>query len=243
MNKSGHPTNHSGHAGGRDDESVHHESHNSSASAAKHSTVSDQKRYWRSIVKQKQESMSAEHRIRLSQMMCGKLMNSRMWHDSTQVALYYGVGQEVHTEPLLAAGWSEGKRMYLPKTNPRQHTLTFYEVERMQDTEVVYFGLREPRPDASKKLQPKRLDLIVVPGLVFDKFGYRIGYGAGYYDRFLPLVPDPVPRIALAFQQQVLTEDVLPAEAHDIPVDLIITEKRQLDCTLHRDDNSTDDMP
>jgi len=70
--------------------------------------------------------------------------------------------------------------------------------------------------------------LVIVPGIAFDKKGYRIGYGHGYYDRFLKILKKDVKKIGLAFEIQVVDE--IPEEEHDVPVDIVVTEKRVLKC-------------
>lgn len=83
------------------------------------------------------------------------------------------------------------------------------------------FGLCQPaRP--WRRLPPERMDLVIVPGLAFDRNGHRLGRGGGYFDRFLEKVPAQVPRIGLAFRFQVVAR--LPRESHDQPVDRVITD-------------------
>lgn len=87
------------------------------------------------------------------------------------------------------------------------------------------FGILEPIE--TMKIAYKNIGLILVPGVVFDKEGHRIGYGFGYYDKFLKKVPKAF-KIGLAFDFQVV--DKIPREMHDVPVDLIVTEKRVVEC-------------
>lgn len=87
------------------------------------------------------------------------------------------------------------------------------------------FGILEPIE--LSKMSYKSIDLILVAGIVFDKEGYRLGYGFGYYDKFLKKIPKAV-KIGLAFDFQVV--DKLPREPHDVPVDVIVSENRVIDC-------------
>ena len=91
------------------------------------------------------------------------------------------------------------------------------------------FGILEPIE--LMKIAYKNIDLVLVPGIVFDKEGHRIGYGFGYYDKFLKKVPKAV-KVGLAFDFQIV--DRIPAEEHDVPVDFIITEKRIIECKKNK---------
>ena len=87
------------------------------------------------------------------------------------------------------------------------------------------FGILEPIELA--KITYKSIDMVLVPGVIFDKNGYRLGYGLGYYDRFLNKLPKAV-KVGLCFDFQVM--DKVPREEHDIPVDYIVTDKEIIEC-------------
>jgi 5-formyltetrahydrofolate cyclo-ligase len=93
-----------------------------------------------------------------------------------------------------------------------------------------YRGIPEPHADAPHA-SPHEVALALVPGVAFDAAGRRLGYGGGYYDRLLPLLPRTAPRIAGAFDLQLV--DVVPAAAHDLAVDMIVTPTRIV--SAHRD--------
>ena len=84
------------------------------------------------------------------------------------------------------------------------------------------FGIREPKPQVGTPQAIADIDAILVPAVAFDRRGYRVGYGGGYYDRFLPELRGRAVRVGLAFACQLV--DSVPAGAHDVPVDFIVTE-------------------
>ena len=86
-------------------------------------------------------------------------------------------------------------------------------------------GILEPKEGKLYPVDPKIIDLCLIPGLAFDLEGHRIGFGAGYYDRFLPLLKPGTPKMALAFDFQISPKP-LPHEAHDVKLDFICTEKK-----------------
>lgn len=85
------------------------------------------------------------------------------------------------------------------------------------------FGLSQPR-EATPRTEPHLIDAVIVPAVAYDERGMRLGYGGGYYDRLLPLLRDDCLRIGFAFDEQVLAE--IPAEEHDVAVDLVVTQTR-----------------
>jgi len=97
------------------------------------------------------------------------------------------------------------------------------------DFQLGSFGVREPAEEDFNFVSPDQIDLVVVPGLAFDRRGGRIGYGKGYFDRLLSRLGSQVPRIALAFDFQVL--GAVPQDENDIRVDAIITEKSTMNCS------------
>ena len=98
-----------------------------------------------------------------------------------------------------------------------------------QDLVPGYFNIPEPDPKKSLRLEPGEIDAAIIPGSVFDIHGGRLGYGGGYYDRFLLTDAPQAKRIGLAFELQVV--DKVPLKPHDQPLDILITEKRIVNIT------------
>ncbi len=98
-----------------------------------------------------------------------------------------------------------------------------------QDLVPGYYNIPEPDPKKSLRLEPGEIDAAVIPGSVFDIHGGRLGYGGGYYDRFLLNDAPQAKRIGLAFELQVV--DNVPLEPHDQPLDILITEERIVNIT------------
>ncbi len=96
------------------------------------------------------------------------------------------------------------------------------------DLQVARFGLLEPKPETLRPVDPQELDLVIVPGVAFDREGFRIGFGAGYYDRFLPKLRKDSVLISLVYDFQLMPK--VPREPHDIAVHWIITEKELIEC-------------
>jgi len=138
------------------------------------------------------------------------------------IALYAPVNNEVETADLFLAGRREGKQLLFPRVAGRD--LEFVEVSSWSELEPAAFGIAEPT--GSSIVEPAAIDLMVVPGLAFDHFGYRLGYGKGFYDRYWHQKPQHGVLVGLAYNFQVV--DRLPVEHHDIQLDLLVTEANLL---------------
>jgi 5-formyltetrahydrofolate cyclo-ligase len=140
------------------------------------------------------------------------------------IASFVGVNSEVNTAPLLERALADGKRVAVPWRDGVE--LRFTALDDLGDLVPASFGLREPaeplRVDAGREIAPEAIDLVLVPGLGFDRLGNRLGHGRGYYDRFLRRCRRETPRVGLAFECQVV--DQLPVTDRDEPLDLLVTE-------------------
>jgi 5-formyltetrahydrofolate cyclo-ligase len=194
------------------------------------------KKAWREMISKEKEDMTWSEWDHLSSSITAKTLLLPEWKRAEKVALYYSVEKEVDTKGILENGWSSGKNMFLPKSEPTTKKLTFFEVKDYGQLQIGAFGIHEPIPEKCRHLDKKELDLVIVPGVVFDTKGYRIGYGGGFYDRFLENNKvHNIPTLSLAFSFQVI--DVhLPIDRFDIPVDQIITEEQLIVCKECRRD-------
>ncbi|HET7024882.1 MAG TPA: 5-formyltetrahydrofolate cyclo-ligase [Gemmatimonadales bacterium] len=142
------------------------------------------------------------------------------------VAAYVSVRSEVPTLPLVEAMLAAKKRVVLPVVaGPDIRLVRLDAVSELAPTEL---GLLEPGPAvrdrADRRLQPSELDLILVPGVAFDRKGGRIGYGRGYYDRVLARIRSGTPTIGLAFEAQVI--DAVPMGPADYHLKHLVTEAK-----------------
>lgn len=134
-------------------------------------------------------------------------------------------GDELDTRGLVARLLASGREVYLPRTEPREHRLRLHRYPCPLAAHRI--GLEEPTPE-SPELEADAIDdtidVALVLGLAFDGDGYRLGYGAGYFDRFL--ARRPFPAVGLAFDFQLV--DALPREPHDVPMAVVVSERRTL---------------
>ncbi|MEE3805979.1 MULTISPECIES: 5-formyltetrahydrofolate cyclo-ligase [Lysinibacillus] len=138
---------------------------------------------------------------------------------------------EVDTILLIEELWRLGKKVAVPKCHPKTRAMSFYIIDSFAQLETVYMHLREPIPARCELVDANDMDVILVPGVVFDRNGYRIGYGGGYYDRYV-LNYKKGKLMSLLFDEQII--DCVPAEEHDCPVDIIMTPTERIDCLAQR---------
>ncbi len=128
---------------------------------------------------------------------------------------------EVDTRALIGTCLAQGKRVAVPVVMPGTKTLAHALIDGLDQLVVGPWGLAQPDPAAAVWLPAEaRIDLVVVPGLAFDRRGHRIGWGGGYYDRFLAQVQTV--KIGLCYDELVL--DCIPGEPHDVPVNIVVAE-------------------
>jgi 5-formyltetrahydrofolate cyclo-ligase len=139
------------------------------------------------------------------------------------VMAFWSFGSEVPTGPIMAALHERGVRLALPRVAGRDLEARAYAPG--DPVTFAAFGAGEPAEGAP--VRPGAIDLVLTPGLAFDTAGRRIGYGGGYYDRFLPTLRGDAARVGVAFDVQVLDEP-LPAGEGDVGVAVLVTESRVL---------------
>lgn len=127
---------------------------------------------------------------------------------------------EVDTYALIETLWEMGKTVVVPRCLPKTKEMDFRKITSFTQLEIAYAELLEPIVHETTSFEKSEIDVIIVPGVVFDVRGYRIGFGGGYYDRYLE--NNPIPTIALAFSEQVVVQ--VPTDHYDISVDHIVTD-------------------
>lgn len=151
-----------------------------------------------------------------------RLQQTPEFQGAVRLALYSPILNEVFTEELFHAARRQSKTVAYPRV--RGASLEFVEVADLRELSPGAFGVLEPR--GARLVPVESLDLLVIPGVAFDRSGFRLGYGKGFYDRALHRCLKSGRLIGLAFDFQLVT--ALPAEVHDVGMDMIVTEARLL---------------
>ena len=159
-----------------------------------------------------------------SKLICDKLQSHPDFRSAQTVRLYVSARSEVRTHDLIQQELGGRKRIVIPFCQGDE--LVPWELREWSELAPGAFGILEPhdelRTASGRLVAPEDVDLICIPGIVFDRAGNRLGSGRGFYDRLLPQLREDAIKIALAYECQIVAE--MPVERHDIPVDIVVTQ-------------------
>lgn len=173
------------------------------------------------------EALSEQERSVLDNRITQKLLATSEYAEATTVLTYVSVSSEVSTRMFIECALRDGKTVAVPRCLPG-HCLEFVAIASLEQLVAAPFNLLEPAKDLPALTESQMNNSIcIVPALLVDTKGYRLGYGAGFYDRFLSTYPGK--KICLAYQQS-LSRTTLPHTAFDVAVDVVITESEVLTC-------------
>jgi len=158
-----------------------------------------------------------------------KVLALEKFEIANKILLYASMRSEVETDEIYRKAKELGKEIYYPRVMGER--MEFYFTGEMTEFETSTFGVREPKIEEGKKFEPKRDDMIFVlmPGVVFDQEGNRIGYGGGYYDKYLHWLEQVVEsenicKVAVAYECQMVDAGRIDRGEHDVRPDYIVTE-------------------
>ena len=158
-----------------------------------------------------------------------KLRSLPEFQNAKLIMFYLDFRKEVATGEIIRQCLEEGKRVVIPITDTKNIRLIPSEIiDYPGDLTPGTWGILEPKSECVRPVEPTKIDFVVVPGVSFDTSGNRLGYGGGFYDRFLRRLRPDAAFAALAFELQI-QDDVYP-EAHDYPMQYVITESRIINC-------------
>ena len=166
------------------------------------------------------ERMAPADEAAESQQLIDGLVGSSIWQDAKSIGLTMSAAVELDTRPLIAQALAAGKQVSVPKTLPHRQ-MTFITLGAGVSFEKSAFGIQEPV--GGQSIDPNQMDLIVVPGVAFADDGSRIGFGAGYYDRYLAVFKGET--VSLALSPQRFRKRTWTADSFDIKIKQIISLK------------------
>lgn len=191
----------------------------------------EEKKQLRAEARALREGLNAAYRTRSDAAIATRVAASDAFAEAPLVLAYYSVGSEVDTHVLIQEALGRGKVVALPRVVPGTRTMAWHAIGSLADAAPGFAGIPEPADDAATRIDATAVDkcaLALVPGLIFDTHGFRLGYGGGFYDAFLSTFPGR--SLGLIREQQFIgdLEKRGAREPFDQPVNLIATEGKLL---------------
>jgi 5-formyltetrahydrofolate cyclo-ligase len=188
-------------------------------------STKEYKRNIRKEVLMKRSKMKAEEKELKDNIILEKLFETNLYKNARNIFTYISFGDEINTIKLIERALKDNKNISVPKTYRETRTMNAIFIPCLKELKENHMGILEPIDD-SIVIKKEDIDLIIVPGAVFDKDFNRIGYGGGYYDRYLEDIAYKNNKVVLAYDFQIV--DKIEKEEHDVKVDIIITDKQIL---------------
>ena len=185
----------------------------------------------RNDMRQQLKRMDEETYFRRSRLILQRLLQEPSIIKGKTIAVTISGFPEVETREMIKALWELDKIVAVPKCEPKTREMDFYAITSFEQLETVYLNIAEPKVIETTYTPKEEIDVIIVPGVVFNEIGYRVGFGGGYYDRYLSAFNGE--KLSIAFDEQIA--DAIPTEVHDIPVNIILTDKRRIHCAANRE--------
>lgn len=166
--------------------------------------------------------VSEEAAAKASEAVSRELIEAIDWSKARSLLAYAPIQSEIDPSGVVEAFWRRGRAVAFPAVEPKARRLLPRRATSWAELRPGPYGIPEPSP-ASPALPARAIDVVLIPGLAFDRRGYRLGYGGGYYDRFLPHLRPGALKVGLTYAE--LLWDALPVEPHDQAVDWVATEE------------------
>ncbi|NMA69105.1 MAG: 5-formyltetrahydrofolate cyclo-ligase [Desulfitobacterium sp.] len=185
--------------------------------------MSEEKRLLREEVLARRNALGEEERRKMSQEIRRVVSQLEEFKNASTIMVFLDFGGEVETTDLAQQILDQGKRLITPRCAPKRVLIPALIKDLEKDLEPGMWGIREPKKEGLIEVDPQEIDCIIMPGVAFDLDGNRLGYGGGFYDRFLERVRPETPRIAIAFHCQIV--DKVPVGEFDKKIHMLVTEQ------------------
>ena len=183
--------------------------------------IAEKKAALRGFYAKKRAEMPLDNKKAAEELIFENLVGTREYSAARVIMTYVSVNGELDTRKLIEKALSDKKAVAVPKCVKGTRLMDFYVIKSLDDMDKGAFSLLEPNEQKCKKLCLSDGVLMIVPGFCFDENGFRVGYGGGYYDRFL--CGKKIPTAGLCFESCFI--ESIPKDNFDIPTDIVITER------------------
>lgn len=172
------------------------------------------------------DALDSKDKQNMDRLIFEKFISSDFYKRATVIFAFVSFASEVDTKALIEYALKDNKVICVPRVKSIKEGFDIYRINGLEDLEEGFYGILEPRTSC-ELINDGDIDFILMPGVAFDRAGGRIGYGGGFYDRYLATLKGTIPKIAIAYSFQIIEK--IPMNELDICIDGIITEKETLD--------------
>jgi len=187
--------------------------------------IFNDKKILRKEILEKRNNINLVKKEEMDKKILERFYESKYYKEAEKIFIYISYDSEINTKVIINRALKDKKKIYVPRTEFKTRHMDAVEITTLDNLVESKYGILEPKTE-EPHIDPNEVDLIVVPGVAFDRNGGRMGYGAGFYDRYFKKINkeniDKIVKLALAYELQIL--DKVPMNAQDVPVDYIITE-------------------
>lgn len=187
--------------------------------------IFNEKKILRKEILENRNNIDLVKKEEMDKKILNQFYESKYYKEAEKIFIYISYDSEINTKIIIDKALKDKKKIYVPRTEFKTRHMDAVGITSLDNLIESKYGILEPSIDMMH-IDPNELDLIVVPGVAFDRSGGRMGYGAGFYDRFFKKInkenKNKIIKLALAYELQML--DKVPMNAQDVPVDFIITE-------------------
>lgn len=180
------------------------------------------KKILRKEMMNKRNSISENDKKERDVCILNKFLQTLEYKNSKVIFIYIGYSSEIDTSNFIKRFIEDKKVVCVPRTNYKKKYMDAVIIHSLDNLSKDKYGILEPDEDINP-IEVDAIDLVILPGLAFDNKGGRLGYGGGYYDKYLSNISDNAVKVALCYDFQVI--DTVPMEEHDICTDLLITDR------------------
>ena len=189
-------------------------------------TIFNDKEKLRKEILTKRKNLDMVKKEEMDRKILNKFYENKYYREAKSIFIYISYDSEINTRGIINKALKDNKKIYVPRTEFKTRFMDAVEITSLDNLIESKYGILEPSVE-EPHIEPNELDLIVVPGVAFDRNGGRMGYGAGFYDRYFNKISKDnikkIVKLALAYDFQILEE--VPMNEQDVPVSYIITEK------------------
>ena len=180
----------------------------------------------RDLVRKRRDGMPERERLHKSDEAWKRLVELPIFQMASTALFYISFGSELETSMMRTLSRELGMTVACPRSKPGDKSMHFHVLASDDDLSPGAYGILQPAAETS--LVDLKDTIMLVPGMVYDQQGHRLGFGSGYYDRWLKAEGRGLPTVGLGFHEQLVEH--VPTEAHDVDMDWVVTDKETVDC-------------